>query len=1498
MKRKFTRLLAALGLLALFILPTTGWGQNRATKTEGFGSQATNTSYQGTVTITEDHSDCGIGWTIYYGNVASTSTTNNQNACLMRYYSASPSNLGYAQTTTGVQGLSNISFKAKNTDSSVKMGVWYSTDNSTWTSLATGVALTTSFETKSYDIPNSSTSITYYIKIGITTGSTNKKDLIIDDVVFTYSTGSTPTTYTVTYNDNGATSGDVPEDNTEYNSGDEVTVPGNPGDLAKTHYSFGGWCKNTAGTGTIYGPAPLEPTFEITSNTTLYAKWNPNTNTVTLPANDQYGTYTMDATNPVAYGTTVNLTYTPASGYESYAATWSVNGSAIEGNSFTMPDQAVNVTVELEQVIEATFIFNTDAGLAALGIEKPSPGAGTNLVQNQAYSIGNVSMTTTYTGTETRVWNNNGNTDLRVYSGGSLTFSVPNGVLITNITFECASGYVLDNWTNNNGQQTVTFEPTAQKRIYTITVAYSVTSGVLPPTFSPVAGTYNANQSVEISCTTNGAIIHYTTNGDTPTTSSTLYEGAITVDRNMTIKAIAIKDSQTSEPAEAQYVLTPLAPTFNPVGGPYTGTQTVTIECGTTGATLSYKLGDGDWTAYTEPVEVSATTTLYAKAHKDNWTDSESSATYTITQPLTNIAALTANSEAGSYLVTLSDAVVTYVNGYYAYIQDASGAVLYYKNGHGLTAGKTFNGTATVTYGFNYGNPQITAISGVTPADGPAPDPTSLAASSWNYTFTDVISQYIQITGATLTKPDNYYYVSLGGESIQLYKRGTALGDLDLTKTYTITGFPTIYVNGTTTKQELTIFVAPEEEVVPEAPVWSTLPQNATVTLGTAYEIDLSTYVSGTPDPTITIFNTEVSGSLYTFDNGSLSFTPIAAGTYSFTFTATNSAGSANATLTITAEAGAVPVLTVGELTATTAAVSWTECSGVTSYTLEIAPYLICESFENGILSTWTNGGVINPSGKGGDGTYCIGFNASGDYLITPALNNPKSISFMYKRSSNTTDWSLDVSYANAPDASEWNNIGTIDDATTSWQTFSASLNVTGPVYIRLKDTRSSGTHERYVDLIQITGNSSTTSESGLSHTFTGLSSGTKYTARVKGNGDWSNVVNFTIPYAKQIQAYTQNAKDNYYLIASPIGDVEVTSVGGMTAGEIDLYLFDQSEDGAEWQNYEATPKPFTTIESGKGYLYASASGTTLYFYGQPYNGNGKIDLVYDDNASDKMKGWNLIGNPFPCTAYLADGRDFYRMNAAGDAITLATDNAINVCEGIFVYVTSEGNVTFTTTDPATVTSTGNNNSLINLTVSQAQATRGEATVIDAARIRVNNGSNLPKFTFQEGTTKLYIPQGNKDYAVVNAEARGEMPVNFKATENGTYTISVEAENLDVNYLHLIDNITGMDVDLLATPSYTFEGKRTDYASRFRLVFDANAGNNDDNEEFAFISDGNIVITNNGEATLQVIDMLGRIVSSQTVNGNASIDKMNANGVYVLRLINGNNVKTQKIVVK
>ena len=411
------------------------------------------------------------------------------------------------------------------------------------------------------------------------------------------------------------------------------------------------------------------------------------------------------------------------------------------------------------------------------------------------------------------------------------------------------------------------------------------------------------------------------------------------------------------------------------------------------------------------------------------------------------------------------------------------------------------------------------------------------------------------------------------------------------------------------------------------------------------------------------------------------------------------------------------------------------------------------------------------------------------------------------------------------------------------------------------------------------------------------------------------NTVNGTVEKAiTGYSNYTGSGNGGYYLLATP-ATMDACNETGMWPDAIaehagiDFYSFDQNSDD-EWRNYKYGNDHFAgplAMEQGIGYLYANPNDVTLTLQTRGYlapptynyedhpfiatNENKNVDVTFI-NGKD-FAGYNLIGNPFTCTAYLADGHDFYRMNPDGDAIVLATSNAIDVCEGIFVVSTSgESNVAFTTTAP-TPGDGVNNNGKIDLNITQ-----GRGALVDNARIRINNGENLTKFVFNENTSRIYIPQAGKDYAVVRSAAEGEMPVSFKASKNGTYTLNIEAENVNMNYLHLIDNMTGADIDLLATPSYSFEARTTDYANRFRLVFSANGTNDNEAEAFAYFNGSSWTISNVGEATLQVVDVTGRTLSSETINGNATISLNQTPGVYMLRLVNGNSIKTQKVVVR
>ena len=386
------------------------------------------------------------------------------------------------------------------------------------------------------------------------------------------------------------------------------------------------------------------------------------------------------------------------------------------------------------------------------------------------------------------------------------------------------------------------------------------------------------------------------------------------------------------------------------------------------------------------------------------------------------------------------------------------------------------------------------------------------------------------------------------------------------------------------------------------------------------------------------------------------------------------------------------------------------------------------------------------------------------------------------------------------------------------------------------------------------------------------------------GDYDLVPVINFT-PDATGIEL-TINP-NQWYLISTP-SNVNPSEVTNMLENTYDLYYFDQKGDseGKEWINRKASETEINefNLELGHGYLYANSGDGEGETYTLTFPSDGAyaettlpVDLDYfTDNEDETMHGWNIVGNPYNATATL--DKPFYRLEG-GIFNPYDAGTAVDALEGALVKAEAAGETVNITMGESA------KKALLALNLTEG------GNLVDRAIVGFGQGSNLPKFQFNN-SSKVYFPMEGKEYAIVRSEGMGEMPVSFKAESNGTYNLNLSTENVEFSYLHLIDNLTGADQDLLANPSYSFSANTTDYASRFRLVFAT--GSDEDN--FAFFSNGSLFVNNEGIATLQVVDVTGRIIMSESINGSANVNIDAAPGVYMVRLVNGDNMKVQKVV--
>jgi subtilase family serine protease len=322
------------------------------------------------------------------------------------------------------------------------------------------------------------------------------------------------------------------------------------------------------------------------------------------------------------------------------------------------------------------------------------------------------------------------------------------------------------------------------------------------PVFNPAAGTYTSKQNVTISDATSGAIIYYTIDGTTPTTSSTNYTTAISVSSTETIKAIATSsDSLTSAVASATYTFNPAAtPIFSPAAGTYATAQAVAISDSTAGATIYYTT-DGTTpttssTLYTGPITVSTSETIKAIASVSGYmTSAVATASYIIHPAETPAFSLAAGLYSTIQTVTISDAT--------------PGATIYY----------TIDGTTPSASSIKYTAP-ITVASTVTlraiaTASGYSPSPVS------------TVTYTVKLLAATPT-----FSVTPGSYTVGV---SVAIGD-------STPGVNIYYTtDGTTPTISSPIYIAPLTVSTPE-----TIKAFATSSNNTASAVATATYVIST----------------------------------------------------------------------------------------------------------------------------------------------------------------------------------------------------------------------------------------------------------------------------------------------------------------------------------------------------------------------------------------------------------------------------------------------------------------------------------------------------------------------------------------------------------------------------------------------------------------------------------------------------------------------------
>ncbi len=386
----------------------------------------------------------------------------------------------------------------------------------------------------------------------------------------------------------------------------------------------------------------------------------------------------------------------------------------------------------------------------------------------------------------------------------------------------------------------------------------------------------------------------------------------------------------------------------------------------------------------------------------------------------------------------------------------------------------------------------------------------------------------------------------------------------------------------------------------------------------------------------------------------------------------------------------------------------------------------------------------------------------------------------------------------------------------------------------------------------------------------------------------------------------------------------------------IDYYAVPGSDQNKNINEVELIP--------GKGYQLSIQEDTYLQSHGNLNNGEVTFVVV---NSSRNSGAWgvgplyfgnNLIGNPYH--AYLdfvgTDENGFGQVNDFNSYYVYDADTAakrhvdyliypdggstggcyasryIHPHQGFFVQYKPEDNdsplKTLTFTPSMTVTRKDVENAgfreelpaypLVNLFAYDWED-KGDVLVVEFNR--PENGGGIKSKSLRNGNHLVFAHHGDDDYGAFFAkEGTKQVPVRFQSfeKEKKPYTFRWNLQNGDFRSLYLIDNMTGIQYDMLRNDSYSFEASKQDYLSRFLIVFDVtDVEEHTEDINFAFFDGSSWVV--NGKGRLEVVDVLGRVLHAETLHGDqnrVSLDNY-AKGIYLLRLWEGDTPKIQKIIM-
>lgn len=371
--------------------------------------------------------------------------------------------------------------------------------------------------------------------------------------------------------------------------------------------------------------------------------------------------------------------------------------------------------------------------------------------------------------------------------------------------------------------------------------------------------------------------------------------------------------------------------------------------------------------------------------------------------------------------------------------------------------------------------------------------------------------------------------------------------------------------------------------------------------------------------------------------------------------------------------------------------------------------------------------------------------------------------------------------------------------------------------------------------------------------------------------------------------------KTGWQFIASPMKNALTANFETGVGYDLFKYVGDiATTEDLEWVNYKGHDDFETEFQQGHGYMASYHTEGTAYFEGYlNYESNYRFSDKLKYHGEDHFANFFLLGNPF---TFDMDWSKVTSQNlAAGYAVittdgnwSYATNGTIKAGDGFFVKVTADNPILNYNVATATRSRSADNDSRFINIIASSKAGK-DNVIINFANDGREGFDKLENFN--SNIAEIYVKENDRRYGILNYDENvEEVELYFNAHKMGEYTINA-VSNADYASVVLVDRLTGVETNLLVN-SYTFKSMTDDNHDRFVLRM-----SNDAEEGFVYRTGDELVVC--AEGKVQILDVMGRVVYNGYIdseNHRINVSTLN-NAAYIVRVVNANEVKTQKVVI-